>query len=115
MFPGSRVVSFHLQSLHYACSQGVPQPECTIVIRGHKWRGPRGNWHPQILTKTVTYPALNPPVDPATIVMKQVVFGPEWRNLEKVTFDVTGEQPEYAGLVLDQVAYQTVECPPESY
>ncbi|MCJ1257680.1 hypothetical protein MMC24_005506 [Lignoscripta atroalba] len=100
LYPGSTVKSFALESLYYACIQGVPQDECVITITGYKSRG--------VVTKTVVYPALVPPVDPSTVTMRMATFGSEWSELQTVSFSIS--LGGYGGLVLDSLNYTTEDC-----
>lgn len=113
-YAGSTVRSFDLKSLYYGCSQGVPQAECVIEITGIKASpsGRDGQGKQRTVTQTVTYPALIPPVDPATLLLGRAVFGKEWTDLVTVNFTATqnGQPTFFAGLVIDSVEYVTHEC-----
>ena len=109
IYPGSKVRSFALKSLYYACNQGVPQAECDITISGYGAYVKDGT--SKVVTKTVAYPALVPPVDPATLTMKQVTFGKEWDGLQSVNFSIyQAVDAGYAGLLIDEVEYVTLDC-----
>ncbi len=111
----SPVRSFDLKSFWYGCSQGVPQPECYVRVTGVRARPKRGQ--EKEVSLQVSYPRLEPPVDPATLTLAKVSFDltDAWEGLERVyvnvTYDPEGTQPAlYAGFVVDSLEYVTNEC-----
>lgn len=93
--------SFALKSFSFACSSGVPQPECAISVWGHKTNG-------KVLYREILYPALGPaPVE--AYVMNATTFSRQWRDLKSVGFSIARKDnggDMYGGLALDDVKYE---------
>jgi hypothetical protein len=93
--------SFDLQSFSYACVAGVPQPECSILVIGWTTNG-------TILTKTITYPQLDPGHYGREVLMSSTSFNDEWLGLDGIAFsagwNVDGVD-FYGGLAIDDLNY----------
>ncbi|KAI9884454.1 MAG: hypothetical protein M1823_003751 [Watsoniomyces obsoletus] len=120
--PGTRtsdgIQSFDLKSFYYGCSQGVPQPECYVRVTGFRARHSSTKPNQQTeISLQVSYPRLEPPVDPASLTLAKVSFDATdaWEELEKVrvdvSYDVEGTQPAvFAGFVVDNLEFVVNEC-----
>lgn len=95
---------FSLKSFSYACSGGVPQPECAVSMWG--FRGGSLVAH-----RVINFPALDPGHFPHEFVMNSTTFDWRWSRLSSVGFSIARADNGgmmYGGLMIDNFRY-TIE------
>ncbi|KAK4207071.1 hypothetical protein QBC37DRAFT_355914 [Rhypophila decipiens] len=104
---GRRHSFFSLKSFSYACSGGVPQPECAISMWG--FRGGSLVAH-----QVITYPALEPGHFISEFIMNSTFFDWRWAHLSSVGFAIARADNGgtlYGGLMIDDFRYSVEsEC-----
>ncbi|GAB1312691.1 hypothetical protein MFIFM68171_02901 [Madurella fahalii] len=92
---------FSLESFSYACSGGVPQPECAISMWG--FRG--GDL---VAHQVINFPALDPGHFLHEFVMNSTTLDRRWSHLSSVGFSIAradNGETMYAGLMIDDFQY----------
>jgi hypothetical protein len=96
-----------MKSFSYACSGGVPRPECAISMWG--FRGSRLVAH-----QVITFPALEPGHYPSEFIMNSTTLDWRWEHLSSVGFANARADDGgiiYSGLMIDNLRYSVKgEC-----
>ncbi|KAK4221631.1 hypothetical protein QBC38DRAFT_403000 [Podospora fimiseda] len=93
--------SFTLKSFNYACSSGVPQPECAISMWGFKGKK-------LAVKQVIVFPRLDPGHYIEEFVMNGTVLGNKWKGLTSVGFSIARKDnggDMYGGLMIDDLRY----------